>query len=105
MHNHRQRTAIINLNLTLRLDKISVTLVLLSFSFKKLHVIQCFKSCKNDRIQFLIITQQSLSKKKKNIAYHQHMNDRHCLFAANKYFQVQISWKLHCLQKAEILIT
>ena len=39
----------------LRLDKISITLVLLSFSFRKLQVSQCFKSCKNARNLFLIM--------------------------------------------------
>ena len=49
----------------LRLDKISITLVILSFSFRKLQVIQCFKSYKNARILFLIMsTEESLSKEK-----------------------------------------
>ena len=53
------------LNSTLRLGKISITLVLLSFSFKKLQMIQCVKSSKN--AQFFLSTvsaEESLSKEK-----------------------------------------
>ena len=39
------------LDLTLRLDKISITLVLPSFSFRKLQVIQCFKSCESTLVK------------------------------------------------------
>ena len=53
------------LDLTLRLDKISITLVLLPFSFRKLQVIQRFKSCKNALILFLIMfAEESQSKEK-----------------------------------------
>ena len=49
----------------LRLDKISMTLVLLSFSFRKLLVIQCFKSCKKAPFLCLIMsTEKSLSKER-----------------------------------------
>ena len=48
-----------------RLDKISITLVILSFSFKKLQVIQFYKSSKNARIFLLIMsTEESPSKEK-----------------------------------------
>ena len=55
------------LDSTLQLDKILMTFVLLSFSFRKLKVIQCFKSCKNAIILLLIMsTEESLSKEKQH---------------------------------------
>ena len=64
----------ISLDSMLRMNKISTTLVLLSFSFIKLQVIQCFKSCKNVRILFLIIFTEETLSKKCNTAYHHLMN-------------------------------
>ena len=72
---HRQRTAITNLYVrilhsTLRLVKISMTLLLLSFSFRKYQVNQCFKFYKNARILFLIMSTEELLSKKQTKTLH-----------------------------------
>ena len=46
----------ISLDSTFRLDKVLITSVFLSISFRKLQVIKCFRFCKNAQIMFLIMS-------------------------------------------------